>query len=111
MPSPKAPKAEELEVAIMDRGYRLACPPEEKPLLMECVAMVDTRMRQIKQNSRLQGSDRIAVMAALTLARELLTLPGRNTAPGLDHDGLQQALTALIEQADQALAPQEKLFD
>jgi cell division protein ZapA len=111
MPSPKSPKAEELEVEIMDRGYRLACPPDEKPLLMECVSMVDTRMRQIKQNSRLQGSDRIAVMAALTLARELLTLPSRAASAGVGSEELRQALHELIEQADQALAPQEKLFE
>jgi cell division protein ZapA len=111
MSSPRTPKSEEVEVEIMDRGYRLACPLDEKPLLMECVAMVDTRMRQIKQNSRLQGSDRIAVMAALTLARELLSRPTRGTFPSLDDEGIRQALTDLIEQADQALTPQEKLFE
>lgn len=111
MPTPRTSKAEEVEVEIMDRNYRLACPADEKPLLMECVSMVDTRMRQIKQNSRLQGSDRIAVMAALTLARELLTQPSRGLTPSIDDDGLREALNALIAQADQALAPQEKLFE
>ncbi|MFM1881538.1 MAG: hypothetical protein RLZZ344_1772 [Pseudomonadota bacterium] len=104
-------KAEEVEVEIMDRVYRLACPADEKPLLMECVGMVDTRMRQIKQNSRLQGSDRIAVMTALTLARELLTAPKVQAAAGINEEDLRSALNELIRQADQALAPQEKLFE
>lgn len=109
MAPPRTAKSEEVDVEIMDRSYRLACPPNEKSLLLECVSMVDTRMRQIKQNSKLQGSDRIAVMAALTLARELLTAPQHGQS--LNEDGLRAALTEMIQKADQALAPQEKLFD
>jgi len=111
MPPTRQAKAEEVEVEIMDRSYRLACPPDEKPLLMECVGMVDTRMRQIKQNSRLQGSDRIAVMTALTLARELLTAPKIQASIAMNDEALRAALAELIQQADQALAPQEKLFE
>jgi hypothetical protein len=50
-------------------------------------------------------------MAALTLARELLTLPNRGASAGVGSEELRQALQELIEQADQALAPQEKLFE
>lgn len=92
----------------MDRPYRLACEPDEKPLLLECVGLVDTRMRQIKQNSRLIGTDRIAVMVALTLARELLV---GGKSGGLSDTEMKSRIQSLISMTEEALAPQEKLFD
>lgn len=108
MPPSRTTKQHEIEVQILDRPYRLACEPDEKPLLLECVGLVDTRMRQIKQNSRLTGTDRIAVMVALTLARELL-VGGQSV--GLSESDLKARLQSLIDLTEDALAPQEKLFD
>ncbi|NDF04784.1 MAG: cell division protein ZapA, partial [Betaproteobacteria bacterium] len=61
--------AETIDVQILDLPYKLSHEPDEKALLLECVALVDARMRQIKQSGKVQSVDRIAVMAALTLAR------------------------------------------
>lgn len=101
-------KPERIEVQILDRSYQLACPPEEKKLLMQCVALLDTRMRQVKAQSKLMGADRIAVMAALTLARDCLT----NTPATLqeDQDELQRKIAEISVKLDQALIPQERLF-
>lgn len=99
---------ERIEVLILDRSYQLSCTPEDKPMLLECVALVDARMRQVKASSKLQALDRIAVMAALTLARDVLA-----GSPGSDQGERDQALKkiAAISQAlEAALTPQEKLF-
>lgn len=121
-------KADRVDVQILDRSYQLSCPPEEKDLLMECVALVDTRMRQVKTRSKLQGTDRIAVMAALTIARDCLT--GKASAqaeyqsqhqsehPSEDQSEHRSANQAAIQKKidelstllDTALAPQERLF-
>ncbi|MEY4083317.1 MAG: hypothetical protein RL483_686 [Pseudomonadota bacterium] len=99
-----------VEVTIVDRAYKLVCPPDEKPMLLECAAMVDTRMRQIKQAGKLQSADRIAVMAALTLARDLLSA-GPSGSSSANNAEARQTLRALHQLADQMLAPQEKLFE
>ncbi|MEY2777434.1 MAG: hypothetical protein RLY30_1532 [Pseudomonadota bacterium] len=99
----------QVEVQILDRPYKLSCPPSEKALLMDCVALVDRRMRQAKQGSKLQSADRIAVMAALTLARELLA--PSNDQSTLPTPLLRERLQQLTAIADEALTPQEKLFD
>lgn len=99
-----------IEVPIGDLTYKLSCAPEDKPLLLECVALVDGRMRQVKQAGKLQSVDRIAVMAALTLAKDLLTArPGASAGPSAAE--IKARLREMSLMADQALAPQEKLFD
>jgi cell division protein ZapA len=109
-------KADRVDVQILDRSYQLSCPPEEKDLLMECVALVDTRMRQVKTRSKLQGADRIAVMAALTIARDCLTgkasaqTENQSVDQPEDQAAIQKKIHELSALLDTALAPQERLF-
>ena len=63
---------EQIDVKILDRDYRLAVSAEDKPRLVEAVALVDEKMRVVRDAGRISGLDRIAVMAALQLANELL---------------------------------------
>lgn len=100
--------AERFDVQILDRTYQLSCLPEEKALLMECVSLVDTRMRQVKTQSKLQAADRVAVMAALTLARDCLT--NNNASSHADQVAVQQKIAEITAKLDLALAPQERLF-
>jgi cell division protein ZapA len=66
--------AKQIEVFILNQSYRLACSPETEAPLLEAVARVDEEMQKIHANSTVRGQDRIAVMAALSLASELLKL-------------------------------------
>ena len=67
---------EQIDVRILDRDYRLAVPAEEKDRLLDAVRVVDEKMRSIRDAGRVAGVDRIAVMAALQLAHELLGARG-----------------------------------
>ena len=111
--SSQAAGPETVEVNILDRAYKLVCSPEEKPMLLECAAMVDTRMRQVKQAGKLQSADRIAVMAALTLAREVRSAGpgGGGSATSGTSAEIRQRIKAMQTLADQMLAPQETLFE
>lgn len=64
----------QIEVSILGQSYRLACSPETEAALLEAVARVDAEMTKIRTHSNVRGTDRIAVMAALSLASELLKL-------------------------------------
>jgi cell division protein ZapA len=59
-------------VRILDKEYRIACPDDEQDNLMFSARMVDRKMREIRSSGKVIGSDRIAVMAALNIAHELL---------------------------------------
>lgn len=59
-------------VRIMDSEYRVACPAEEREALQQAADYLSSQMRQIRENGKILGVERIAVMAALNIAHELL---------------------------------------
>lgn len=59
-------------IRILDKEYRIACEPGEQYGLIDSARLLDQRMREVRQNGRIIGADRIAVMAALNLVYELM---------------------------------------
>jgi len=100
-----------LDVHLLGRDYKVACREEERAELLEAVAYLDQRMREIRSASKTAGADRIAVMAALNIANELLRerKAPRAAAGGADA-GVQRRIQSMHAAIDQALAGQEKLF-
>ena len=92
--------SEPIAVSILDREFLVACTPEERPGLIAAAAMVDGRMREIRNNARTASADRIAVMAALNIAHELLQLKQsstqHDTAVGGELDALKHRLDAML---------------
>jgi cell division protein ZapA len=76
--SPAAAKVEALNVTvrIMAREYNVTCPPDEHEALVASADYLNQRMTGIRRRGKALGAERIAVMTALNLARELLTLKG-----------------------------------
>lgn len=63
---------ERVDVSILGRDYSLACAPEQKDALTAAVRHVDQRMKMVKESGKINGNERIAVMAAIQIAVELL---------------------------------------
>ena len=63
-------------VKIMAREYAVQCAPAEHEALVASAEFLNERMSAIKKRGRALGAEKIAVMAALNLARELLALRG-----------------------------------
>jgi cell division protein ZapA len=59
-------------VRILDREYQVACREEERQPLLDSARYVDSKMKDIKGDRKVVGTDRIAVMAALNIAHEYL---------------------------------------
>lgn len=67
---------ERLDVTIMGREYSLACSPDERDALVAAANHVDRTMQRLRAGSKTTTSaERIAIMAALQLAAELLATP------------------------------------
>lgn len=98
---------ENLSVSILGREYRLACSPDEKDALLKSAQLVDTKMQTIREAGKVMGADRIAVMAALQFAHELLNEQG---ADGVEVGELRRRVRDMLQVCDDALLPQEKLF-
>mgnify|MGYP001552642755 CR=1 FL=1 len=63
-------------VRIMGREYEVACPPDEHEALVASAEYLNERMTSIRRRGKALGAERIAVMTALNLARELLAIKG-----------------------------------
>lgn len=99
---------EQIAVRILDREYKLAVTPEQRERLLEAVNMVDGRMRSIRDAGRISGLDRIAVMAALQLAHELLGAPVAGS--GMASGDLIRKIRKMNEEIDAEIKRQESLF-
>jgi cell division protein ZapA len=91
-------------VQILDKEYRIACVPDEQHGLMECARMLDQRMREVRQNGRVIGADRIAVMASLNLLYDMMQQRDRR---GVDVERLaklQERVSAAVS-ADAGAEP------
>ena len=61
-----------LDITILGREFKVACKESERAELTEAVALLDKRMREIRDGGKVTAVDRIAVMAAVNLAHDLL---------------------------------------
>lgn len=96
-----------LDVSIMGREYRVACKPEERQELLDAVAYIDRQMREIRDSSRQNNAERVAVMTALNVSHELLKV---RVSGSVDLGGLKRRIQHMQSTIDAALAEQEKLF-
>lgn len=67
---------EPVNVRILDREYTVGCTPEQRDGLLSAAKLLDNRMREVRGSNRMAAVDRVAVLAALNLAHELLQLRG-----------------------------------
>ncbi|HVT35114.1 MAG TPA: cell division protein ZapA, partial [Nevskiaceae bacterium] len=72
----KEADAMSVTVRIMGKEYTVACPKEEHEALVKSADYLNERMTTIRKRGKALGADKIAVMAALNIARELLELRG-----------------------------------
>jgi cell division protein ZapA len=96
-----------IEVSLLGRTYRVACADGEREALMQAVAYLDGKMNEIRKSGKVMGAERIAVMAALNVANELLSV---KLGAGFDVGQAKRRLSAIESQLDAAIAKQEKLF-
>ena len=61
-----------IAVKILDKDYQVSCSEDERELLLASARFLDKKMRAIRETRKVVGTDRIAVMAALNMAHELL---------------------------------------
>ncbi len=94
-----------IEINLLGRTFKVACSKEEEPQLLAAAQYLDSKMRDIRENSKVIGVERIAMMAGLNIAHELLSKGGSSREP--EYREKLQAMESIL---DQALADQDVLF-
>jgi cell division protein ZapA len=95
-----------VSVRIMEKEYVVACPYDERSALLDAAEFLNARMREIRDTGKVVGLDRIAVMAALNLAHEILR--GKDRESKLD-SGVGHRVRALRERVEGALEKGQQL--
>jgi cell division protein ZapA len=113
-----------LDVSLLGRDYKVSCKESERTELLDAVAFLDRRMREIRDAGKIAGSERIAVMAALNMAHELQRARADTRAPrhdpatasaqrpaggAIDGGAARRRIVAMQSAIEQALAGNEKL--
>ncbi len=91
-----------IKVHILGKEYPVACSPEEQHELLIAARYLDEKMRKIRDSGRVIGTERIAVMAALNIAHELLQVKGQEPQSSQNIAG---RLSAMRERLDMAANP------
>ncbi len=100
-------KTSSLDVSILDREFRVACPDDERAELLDAVAYLDKKMREIRDAGKIASVERIAIMAALNIAHELLTT---KVGGGFDLAELKRRMQSMQATIDATLVDQDELF-
>lgn len=93
-------KANPMRIQILDKEYLVACPDDEREALFASAEFLSEKMKEIRDTGKVVGADRIAVMAALNMAHELLE--HRHSKDDYQFD-ISKRIRALQEKIDVAL--------
>ena len=88
-----------VSVRILEKDYQIACPIEERSDLLDSAEFLNSRMREIRDSGKVVGLDRIAVIAALNMAYELIRLRKSDSNLESDVGGRLRILRERVESA------------
>ncbi len=96
----------QVSIRILDKEYQVACPADERTDLLDSAEILNAKMREIRDSGRIVGIDRIAVMAALNMANDLLHAQARDRS--LDGD-VSSRLKLISDRVESVLGGSQQL--
>lgn len=95
-----------ISIRLLGKEYQVACPAEEKADLLASAELLNKKMQDIRNSGKVLGLDRVAVMAALNMANELIK---RTDEDRQLKDIVDLRIKAMRERLDSALGPGQQL--
>ena len=99
-------KNAQVSVRILDKEYQVACPANERTNLLDSAEILNSKMREIRDSGRIVGLDRIAVMAALNMANDLIQANARDLEL---EGGISDRLKIISDRVDNVLSGSQQL--
>jgi cell division protein ZapA len=96
----------QVSVRILDKEYQVACPASERTNLLDSAEILNAKMREIRDGGRVVGLDRIAVMAALNMANDLIHANARDQEL---EGGISNRLKIISDRVDYVLSHSNQL--
>ena len=89
-----------LKIRILDKEYQVNCQPHEREALQNSASLLNEKMEEIRRGSHIIGRERIAVMAALNLAHDLI----RSNQSAQENSAANATLRSMSTKLDSVLA-------
>jgi cell division protein ZapA len=101
-----------MTISLLGREFRVAVPEGEHKQLQASVDFLNRKMKEVRDTGKVVGNERIAIMAALNIAHEFVSNPGKGApAASVDNGAIKRRILAMQETLDSALAAdQDNLF-
>lgn len=96
---------EGVKVSIVGREFNVACQEDQQDALSQAALYLDKKMREIQQGGKVIGMEKCAIMAALNITHELLTLKARSG----ETEKLGTAVFDILEKIDGAMREQQQV--
>jgi cell division protein ZapA len=97
--------AQPINISILDKDYKVACPPGEQSALLESARFLDSKMREVRDTGNIMGAERIAVITALNMANDLLRTSNLDKDVGAELPprlkDLESKISRVLEQSRQ----------
>ena len=95
-----------VSVQILDKEYLIACPPEEQDDLQRAATLLNQRLKQIREQGKVMGTERLVIMAALNMANELAKIASREDTSTAE---LGTRVRSMRERVERALVHGQQL--
>jgi len=100
-----------MTISLLGREFRVGCPEGEEKQLQASVDYLNRKLKEVRDTGKVVGNERIAIMAALNIAHELMSMSGKGGMAAFDASTYRRRIVAMQETLDSALeADQENLF-
>ena len=103
-----AAESKGMQITIMGRSFRVACREDEQQGLLEAVDYLNSKMQEIRDQGKVIGLERIAIMAALNITHEFLS--AKVGGGDFDMAAFKRRMNHMEAVIDQAMTDQSKLF-
>lgn len=94
-----------VKVSIMGREFSVACKDDQRHALSEAAVHLDNKMREIHKSGKIIGMEKCAIMAALNITHELLTLKIQDG----ESEKMGEMVFSILEKIDVAIQEQHQL--
>jgi len=97
-----------IEIQLLDRKLQINTPQDKSEDLQKAAYYLNSKMQEVKNSGTATGNERIAIMAALNIAYELVSIRKQKD---VYLDSISSRVIELQEKIDSVLAPtNEEMF-
>ncbi|MDH5479800.1 MAG: cell division protein ZapA [Nitrosomonas sp.] len=89
-----------INITIMGREFYVSCPLDERAELQQAAEHLDQKIKEIKQEGKVVGSEKILIIAALSISHELQIMQNGN---GFDMSEFKRRITDIRSKIDEVL--------